>query len=107
MVGNHTMPSQILSTCTDGMMSCFSQWAYDVTNGFFWVALLLGFVAVLIMGTSRIGFKRSFGFGSFVGMIGSIWFAIMGLMTWWIASLFMLVGMISIAMMIMDTRTSS
>ena len=101
-VGNHTLPSELMRTCSDGMTSCMSQWAYDVTNGLFFVLALLAFSVAILLATGRFGSKRSFGYASFVGMLGSVWLAIMQLMSWWIASAFILVGIIGIVIMIMD-----
>lgn len=98
------MPSELMRTCSDGIMSCLSQWAYDVTLGWFWVIVLLAFSVVIFMASAAIGNKRAFGFASFVGMIGSVWLAIMGLMDWAIASAFILVGLIGIAIMMLDER---
>lgn len=103
-VGNHTLPSELLNTCSDGLMYCMSEWASDVTGGLFWVFALLSFCVVLIMATARLGTTRAFGFGSFAGMLGSIWLSIMGLISWWIASLFIIVGVLGIAMMILSER---
>lgn len=103
-VGNHTLPTEILRTCTDGFLWCFADWAYTVTNGLFWAVALMSFCVVLYMATAYLGSVRAFGFGSFVGMIGAIWLAIAGLLSWWIASLFILTGIIGLAMMIMSEK---
>ncbi len=100
----HELPSQLLTNCTDGTMSCIAQWAYRVTQGMFWVFALFGFCAALFMATSRLGNTRAFGFASFVGMMGSIWFATMGLMSWWITTIFILVGAIGIVVMLMSKK---
>jgi len=98
-IGNHTLPTEMLRTCQDGMLWCFSDWAYDVTGGMFWTLMLLGFCIALIMATSKLGTTKAFGYGSFVGMIGSIWFATMQLMPWWTATIFIITGAIGIAVM--------
>ena len=56
------------------------------------------------MATSSLGMIRAFGFGSFVGMIGSIWLGIMGLINWSIASVFILTGLIGVSMLIISER---
>ena len=104
-VGNHTMPSEILSTCTDGLFWCTANWAYTVTSGIWWTALLIGFVFSLYMATIfKFGNTRAFGFASMVGLIGAVWFAIARLMPWWIATIFILTGVIGIASMVMKER---
>lgn len=103
-VGNHTLPTELLRTCTDGLFSCISQWANEVTRGLFWVFALLAFSIILFMATTRLGNVRAFGYGSFVGMLGAIWLAVMGLMAWWIASAFILTGIVGLAMMVLNEK---
>lgn len=103
-IGNHTLPTEILRTCSDGMFYCFSDWAFDVTNGIYWTLMLLGFSVALIWATSKAGMARAFGFGSFAGMIGSIWFATMSLIPWWTATVFIIVGLIGIGLMFISDR---
>lgn len=103
-VGNHTMPAELLRDCTEGTFWCISDWANNVTQGMFWLLVLLAFTIVIYMSTYRLGTNRAFGFGSFVGMIGAIWFAIMGLLDWSIATAFILVGVVGIVGMIMSER---
>lgn len=101
MVGNHTLPNEILSNC-DGFVYCFGKWANEVTLGTFWAFALLGFAIILFMATSRLGTKRAFGYGSFVGLIGSLWLGTLGFMSWWISSAFIITGIIGLAIMIMS-----
>jgi len=96
----HTLPNEIFDTCTDGTLSCFAQWAYEVTQGTFWVFALLGFCVAIFMATSRLGSNRAFSFASFTAIMGAIWLAIMGLMSWWLASAFILSGLIGLVVMI-------
>jgi len=103
-IGTHTLPTEIMSSCDKGMLWCFADWAYDVSLGSFWTFMLLAFSVALMMATARMGRVRSFGFGSFVGMIGAVWLAIMQLMPWWIASAFILTGIIGVVMMLMAER---
>ena len=98
------LPGTFMDTCTDGFLYCIAVWANNVTQGFFWTALLIGFVAVLAISTQRFGGTRSFGFASFTGMIGAIWLATLQLMPWWIASAFILVGVIGIATLVLNER---
>lgn len=100
----HTLPSNLLKSCTDGTMTCIAKWAYTVTQGMFWVFSLLGFCVALFLATSGLGNSRAFGFASFAGMMGSIFFATIGLMSWWIATIFILVGAIGMVIMIMSKQ---
>lgn len=105
MIGNHTMPTELLRGCDGGTLWCISEWANNVTQGMFWVFLLLAFTIVTYMATmNRFGNTRAFGYGAFVGMIGAIWLAIMQLMDWWIATAFILVGVVGIVAMIMSEK---
>ena len=103
-IGNHTMPTEILSSCSDGLLWCFSDWANDVSLGGFWIFALLAFSIVLTLATLRFGNVRAFGFGSFVGMVGAIWLAVLQLIPWWTASAFMIVGLIGLAMMVLSRK---
>jgi len=102
-VGNHTLPTNLQDSC-DGVLYCVAQWAYDVTNGFFWAGVLLAFVVVVFIATQRFGTPRSFGFASFVGMMAATYLAILVLIPWWIASLFILVGLAGLATLILQER---
>jgi len=100
----HLLPTDLTTTCTDGIVYCIAKWAYEVTGGMFWTFMLLGFCVALYLATLRLGNTKAFGYGSFVGMVGSIWFATAQLMPWWIASAFILVGCIGLAMMMMSEK---
>jgi len=100
----HVLPNEIFDTCTDGTLSCFAQWAYQVTQGMFWVFALLGFCIALFMATARLGNNRAFAFSSFAAITGAIWFAVMGLMSWWLASAFILFGLVGLVVMINSKR---
>ena len=100
----HELPTQLLASCSDGTLSCMAQWAFRVTQGVFWVFALFGFCVALFVATSRLGYIRAFGFASFVGMMGSIFFATMGLISWWIATIFILTGAVGIVVMIMSKK---
>lgn len=103
-VGSHILPTEILTTCSDGFLYCFAEWAGVVTGGAFWVFALLAFSVAILLATIRFGTVKAFGFGSFVGMIGGIWFAVLQLIPWWIASTFILIGVIGLAMMILSEK---
>ena len=100
-VGSHLLPSNLLTGCDEGTFYCISLWASNVTGGAFWVFMLLGFCIAIFMATSRLGNTRAFGYASFVGMNGAIFLAIAVLIPWWIASIYILVGVIGIASMVM------
>ena len=100
----HVLPTELLRTCDDGLLYCFSSWANNITFGMWWVMLLLGFCFALFMATIQMGTQRAFGYASVVGLFGAVWLAILGLMTWWIASAFILTGVIGTVMMLMADR---
>lgn len=104
MIGNHTMPTELLRGCDGGTLWCISEWANNVTQGMFWVFVLLAFTIVIFISTIRLKTPRAFGYASFVGMMGAIWLAIMKLMDWGIATAFIIVGAIGIASMIMSEK---
>ena len=83
-------------------MWCISDWAYQVTDGLFWALMLLGFCVVVVLASLRLGGIRAYGFGSFVGLTGAVWFAVMGLIDWWFASMFIINGIISLGIMIVS-----
>lgn len=99
----HTLPTNWLGNGT-GLLQGLASWASDVTHGLYWALLLLGFCVVLMIATSKFGTPRSFGFASFVGMMGSTFLAIASVITWGIASMFIVVGFIGIVVMILNER---
>ena len=100
----HPLPSDIMTNC-DGLFYCFAKWAYAATDGTFFALMLAGFGAILIMGTQRIyGYTRAFGYGAFGCALGSIWLATMQLLSWWIASLFILIGAVGMAVLVLQER---
>jgi len=101
-VGNHTLPTDIMDSCNDGFLYCFADWAKSVTNGAFWIFSLFAFCIAIYFSTMRFGNTKAFGFASFVGLLGGVWFAILNLISWWIASIFIIIGAIGIAAMIMS-----
>jgi len=98
----HALPTDL--TDGNGLMEGMAEWAYTVTQGMFWVGLLAGFCIVLFISTSRYSTDRAFGFAGFTGIVGSMFLATLGLMTWWIATIFILTGAISVASMIMARK---
>jgi len=103
-IGNQSLSTNILDSCNNGLLYCYAKWSYNVTGGLFWTFMLLAFCVALFIVTIRMGSGRAFGFASFVGLVGSIWFATMQLMPWWTASAFILVGAIGIVVMLMQER---
>lgn len=103
-VGNHSLPTDVLKGCTDGFFYCFSEWANTVTAGAFWIFALITFCVAIFMATARFGSTRAFGFASFVSLIGGVWLAILGFIAWWVASAFVVVGVIGISMMILSEK---
>lgn len=87
-----------------GLFEGIMLWAYNVTNGWFFVGALLSFCVVLMIATSRFGTPRSFGFASFVGALGASMLAIANLLSWPIASMFMIAGFVGIAVMVLNER---
>jgi len=98
----HLLPNEL--TCSKGMLYCFWLWADTVTMGLWSILVLLGFCSAIFIATIRFGTPRAFGFASFVGMMGGIWFATMQFLSWWIASIFILAGIIGIGMMVLSEK---
>ena len=99
----HPLPTALIDNC-EGMIYCLAQWAFDVTQGFYWVALLLGFIVVLVMATIRFGTPRAYGFASVSGLLASIWLVTLNLIPYWISTLFILNGVVGLAVLIMNER---
>lgn len=99
----HELPANTVEEY-GGLFFGIAKWAYNVTDGYFWAMMLLGFCVVLFIGTQRFGTTRSFGFAAFVGLLASIWLATMQLMAWWVASIFILTGAIGFVVMIVSER---
>jgi len=96
----HILPSEVFDTCTDGFFICFGSWVSIVTQGLFWVFSLLGFCVALFLATVSLGGSRAYGYSSFVGMMGAIWLVVLGFISWWIASIFIIAGIIGIIILI-------
>ena len=100
----HELPTKMARECADGLMYCFSDWAGDVTLGAFWIFALLAFAFAIFGATIRFGTTKAFGFGSFVGLIGGVFLAVLQLIPWWIASAFIIIGVIGLAGMFLSER---
>ena|SRR3990167_8488736 len=98
----HPLPTN-LGSC-EGLFYCLADWAYDVTGGLFWALIFLGFLIVLFVGTQRFGTSRAFGFSSTIGIFGSIFLATMQLIPWWVATLFILGGLVGFAILRLNER---
>lgn len=104
-VGNIILPSETFDSCTSGLFFCLGEWLYQSTQGLFWVGALIAFSIIAWLALINVfGNVRSFGFASFIGMMGSIWFAILGWMPWWIATVFILIGVVGFIAMINTER---
>lgn len=97
------LPANLLETC-DGVIYCLALWASEVTYGVFWAAILMGFGAVLMIGTIRYGTTRAFGFASFSCALAAVFLATMQLMPWWVSSLFILVGALGMVGLVLNER---
>lgn len=103
-VGTHPMPTEFIRSCSDGFFYCFGSWAYSVTGGFWWTALLAAFCVALFAATARFGTPRAFGFASVTGLLGALFMATMNLIPWSFASMFILAGALGIAIMLLSDR---
>lgn len=103
-VGNHMLPTDLLETCAEGFFFCMGEWATTVTSGLWWAAMLLAFCFALYMATIQFGNTRAFGYATVTGLFGSLFLVNLGFIPWWIASAFILVGVLGIASMIISER---
>lgn len=85
---------------TQGPVTGLAKWVNTVSDGYFWMFIVLAFSVVTFISAARYTTDRAFGWASFVGMMASILFAISGLMAWKFASIFIILGMIGIVWMI-------
>ncbi len=95
------LPTDLVND-SQGLMEGTANWAYEVTSGTFWAALLAGFCIVLFMVSYRFGQERAFGYASIAGVLGSMILVTLNLMSWWIASIFIIVGGIGITYMALN-----
>lgn len=98
----HPLPTDL--TNGSGLIEGMGDWAYQVTNGWFWTLLFGCFCVVLFMATSVYSTDRAFGFAGVTAIFGSIMLTTIGLMSWWMASLYIITGVISLAIMRMANR---
>lgn len=92
-----------ITSCGEGIFSCTAQYANDATGGLFWTLALLGFAVVIFLATQRFGgTARSYGFASVVGMLGAVLFVLQNLMDWYIASAFILAGVIGFIVLVIN-----
>jgi len=94
----HPLPTNLNTNC-NGTLYCVGDWAYDVTGGMFWIFALLSFQIIVFISIQRLGTTRAFGFSSFIGLISALFLATLGFMPYWIASAFIIVGVIGLATM--------
>lgn len=97
------LPTDITETC-DGFFYCMGLYLKDVTGGLFWAGALLAFAVVLFVASSPFGRARAFGFAAMVGLLGAIWLAVLQFITWWVASVFILSGVVGFVVLIMNER---
>jgi len=98
----HPLPSDL--DCSEGLLYCFSNWANTVTSGAFWMFALIAFAVAIFMATMRFGTKRAFGFAGFILLIGGVWLAILQFIAWWVASTFIIIGAIGLAIMFVSEK---
>lgn len=91
-----------LVNATIGLFQGTAIWAYNVTFGLFWAMLLLGFCIVLWISTVRYGSERATGYAGVIGILGSLFLVTLGLMTWWITSIFIICGLVGVVYMILN-----
>ena len=103
-VGNHTLPSNILDTCSEGFFYCMGKWSSTVTGGLYWFMALFAFVIIIFLASLRFGTVKAFGFASFVGMMGAVWLSILQFIPWWLGSTFIIVGIIGLTVMFISEK---
>ena len=97
------LPTDLVNATT-GLLEGTALWAYNVTFGLFWSALLLAFCVVIYIAASVYEDDRAFGFSGVVALFGSTILVTLNLMPWWIAGAFILAGAIGLVAMIMKSR---
>jgi hypothetical protein len=95
------LPQDFMNEST-GMLEGITTWSYNVTQGTFWSMLLACFCIVMYISSIKHGQERAVGFASISGLLGSLFLVTLGLMSWWIASIFIIIGAIGITYMIMN-----
>ena len=97
----HSLPTDF-SDADTGLLEGMSNWAYNVTEGAFFALLLLGFCVVLFIATSTYSTDRALGFAGVTGLFGSMFLVSLRLISWWLASIFILVGAVLIVVMVIS-----
>ena len=97
----HQLPTDLVNDTT-GLMEGMSIWAFNVTQGWFWAGLLLGFCVVLFVAASTYSTSRAFGFAGVTAIFGSMFLITLKLMAWDIGSMFILAGIIGVAIMVIS-----
>ena len=68
------------------------------------MAILIVIGVAVMMATYRLGFTRAFATGAFLSGISSIFFVLLGFISWSIASIFIIVLALGIALMRLSER---
>jgi len=95
--------TNIYENC-DELFYCLAKWNNEVTYGMFWPIMLLTIGVVLVMATIRLGFGRAYGYASFSTGVLSIILSLTGLMTWGIASIFIINSVVAITAMVVSDK---
>ena len=98
------LPTNMLDSCTEGFVYCYAKWASNVTGGLFWVLGLLSFVVIILIASMRFGTPRAYGFASFTGLTGGIFLAMLQLIPWWVASIFIINGVVGLAVFLINEK---
>lgn len=85
-----------------GLMYGLALWAYEITNGWFWTAMLLTFCVVLFIASSRYTTERAFGYAGVVGLLGSLILITLNLMDWKVGTIFIGSGILGIVWLIVS-----
>lgn len=91
-----------LTDCGQGLLMCTARFGNTATDGLFWLFALIGFVFVLFMASQRWGTARAYGFASLIGALLSWLFVSIGLLDWYMASIFILAGVVGIGVLILN-----
>ena len=97
-----TFETNILAGCDEGLFICIAEWANNVTSGAFWTVLTIGLGVMVFMATARYGTNRAFAFASFISGSISLMLIFLGLMQWYVGSIFiavLIIGIVSLRMM--------
>lgn len=95
---SYALPTDLINGT--GVLTGLALWAYTVTNGLFFVVLLLAFCIVIFIATSRYTTERAFAFSTFAGMVGALMLVTLNLISGFHAAIFIALGVIGIVWMI-------